>query len=483
MLDLLLVNPGNSSKMYQSLASQWRSIEPPWWCGVLASFIRDSGYDVNILDADARNLSPKETSLEIFKAGAKLVVIVVQGCNPSASSTPKMSSVKDLTEELFFNFKERSFKVALCGVHPSALPVRTLKENKVDYVISGEGFYSIREILSGNYYNAPGVFFYEDGIIRGNPLPHLLHGNELPPVAWDLLNMREYRAPTWPCMKDPDNRSPHAVIYSSIGCPFNCNFCQVKCLYNNKPGIRFRPVENVMKEIDLLVNKYGIRHLRIVDELFTVNERRVSSICEPLIKRGYDLNMWQYARTDTVTLPMIKKMKQAGMPWLGLGIESVSNVSLKGINKRNTLQDIENSVEWAREADVGIMANFIFGLPDDTLETMQGNLDMMKEYLFDYVNLYTCMAYPGSTLYCDVALNHNDWLPDTWDGYSQLGYETKPLPTKYLTANQVLAFRDFAFNDYFSYPPYQAKIKRKYGDMAVKRINEMLKHKLVRKLL
>jgi len=136
----------------------------------------------------------------------------------------------------------------------------------------------------------------------------------------------------------------------------------------------------------------------------------------------------------------------------------------------------------ARELDMPIMANFMFGLPEDDLESMQATLDMMKYCLFEYVNLYCTVAYPGSKLYED-ALRDGEELPETWDGYSQLGYEAFPLPTKYLLSAEVLAFRDKAFYDYFSYPPYQEKIRQKFGEKAVEHINEMLKHKLKRKIL
>ena len=126
------------------------------------------------------------------------------------------------------------------------------------------------------------------------------------------------------------------------------------------------------------------------------------------------------------------------------------------------------------------MANFIFGLPDDDLETMQETLDMAKEYNFEYVNFYMAMAYPGSQLYND-AVKQGIKLPGTWHGYGQLTSETLPMPTKYLSAAEVMRFRDNAFQDYFSNPKYLEMVRQKFGSKVVEHIQDMLKLKIQRK--
>jgi radical SAM superfamily enzyme YgiQ (UPF0313 family) len=132
-----------------------------------------------------------------------------------------------------------------------------------------------------------------------------------------------------------------------------------------------------------------------------------------------------------------------------------------------------------RAAGIYILANFMFGLPDDNLETMQSTFNMAKEFNFEYVNFYVTMAYPGSVLYKE-ALKKGIRLPSAWHGYSQLGYETLPLPTKHVTAEEVLRFRDNAFREYYSSPQYIKMIEEKFGPKAVAHIGDMLKHKIRR---
>jgi len=477
MMNLLLINPGNSAKMYQELASPLRGIEPPFWAGLIATFIREHGYSVAILDADADNLSPKETAERVAEVKPRLAVIVVQGVSPSASSTPKMMAAIDLVKEL----KNRvpHVKTLVGGLHPSSLPERTLRETGADLVCQGEGFYTILGLLNLKEKTTPNGLWLADQVGPTRRAP-LLPAEELPPVAWDLLDMTKYRAHNWHCLDDIDHRQPYGVIYTSLGCPYDCHFCQVKQLYSGKPGIRFRNPEGVAKELDILVNKYGIRHIKIMDELFAISEKRVASVCDPIIERGYDLNMWAYARVDTVTKPMLEKMKQAGINWIAYGIESASELSLEGVGKHFSRAVVDRAVQATKEAGINICGHLMFGLPDDNLESMQASFDMICKYNFDWVNLYCTMAYPGSKLYED-AIKEGTPLPETWDGYSQLGYDSLPLSTKYLTSAEVVHFRDKAFQEYYSNPTYLEMIGKKFGTKARASIKQMLQRKLRRR--
>ncbi|MCH8205209.1 MAG: B12-binding domain-containing radical SAM protein, partial [Candidatus Hydrogenedentes bacterium] len=56
-LDLLLVNPGGRTSVYQGLGSQLTAVEPPVWAGLIATFARGHGYKTDILDANALDLA------------------------------------------------------------------------------------------------------------------------------------------------------------------------------------------------------------------------------------------------------------------------------------------------------------------------------------------------------------------------------------------------------------------------------------------
>ena len=91
-LDLLLINPGARKQVYGKLSSSLSGIEPPLWCGLIAGSIREKGYSVKIIDAEAENLSPEQTADMIAKHNPLLAAIIVLGSNPSAASTPKITA-------------------------------------------------------------------------------------------------------------------------------------------------------------------------------------------------------------------------------------------------------------------------------------------------------------------------------------------------------------------------------------------------------
>ena len=111
---------------------------------------------------------------------------------------------------------------------------------------------------------------------------------------------------------------------------------------------------------------------------------------------------------------------------------------------------------------------------------MQQTLDLALELNTEFANFYSAMAYPGSPLYRQAL--SNGWpLPETWSGYSQHSVDTLPLPTKHLPASEVLKFRDYAFQAYFSHPSYLSYVERRFGADTLAHIKEMSGHRLERK--
>lgn len=471
-------------RIYGELSSTLSGIEPPFWAGLLAGFIRQKGYKVAIIDAEAEGLSPEDIARRVAKAKPLLTSIIVFGSNPSASTT-KMPAAREILSLL----KKKSVpsRTVLVGLHPSALPEQTLREEEVDFVCQGEGFYTIRDLLKAlkqghaqQDISIHGLWYSKDSRIISTPQAPLIKDlDKLPFVAWDLLPMERYRAHNWHAFQDIEHRQPYAVVYSSFGCPFHCKFCCIHAVYGG-PGIRFRSPERIVEEIGYLVENYRLKNLKIMDEIFVLKEDRVRRICDLIIEKGYKLNIWCYARVDTVNDSILKKMKQAGINWIAYGFEAGSPTVRQGVAKRVDQEKIRHAVEVTRDAGIYIIGNFIFGLPDDNYETMGETLDMAKEFNFEYVNFYTAMAYPGSGLY-DEAIKENLKLPKTWHGYSQYSEDSFPLATKYLSGSEVLRFRDKAFVEYFSSPRYLEMIEKKFGQNVVGHIKEMLKHKIKRK--
>jgi hypothetical protein len=139
-------------------------------------------------------------------------------------------------------------------------------------------------------------------------------------------------------------------------------------------------------------------------------------------------------------------------------------------------------IAQVRQAGINVIGNYIFGLPEDDADSLQATLALSLDLNCEFANFYSAMAYPGSPLYA-WAVRNGTPLPERWSGYGQHARDCLPLPTHYLTARDVLQFRDAAFHTYFTHPRYLAMIERRFGPAAVAHLRAMTRHRLERDLL
>jgi radical SAM superfamily enzyme YgiQ (UPF0313 family) len=486
-LDLLLINPGARDRIYQNLGDTLTAIEPPLWCRLIAGYARDRGYSVEIIDAEAEGWGPQTVAARVAERRPLLVGVVVFGHQPSASTQqmaaagPTCRAIKQMDVDQ---------RVIIVGGHVAALSERTLDEEAVDFACNSEGPITITALLDTlraherpDWSAVPGLVWRDDEAIRSNTAPSLikdldadLHGD-----VWDMLPMDKYRAHNWQCFGALESRQPYASIYTSLGCPYKCTFCCINAPFGTN-RYRMRSAKSVAAEIDLLYNRYGVKTYKIIDEMFVLNERHVLGLCDELIARNYDLNIWAYARVDTVKPHMLEKLRKAGVRWLALGIESGSQHVRDGAEKSFSQNEIVEIVRRIQQTGISVIGNYIFGLPDDDLGTMQQTLALATELNCEFANFYSAMAYPGSPLY-GLAVERGWALPESWTGYSQHSYDCLPLPTEKLAASEVLRFRDAAFDRYFGGKRYLDMVTQKFGWETRAHVERMARHKLKRKLL
>lgn len=486
-LDVIIINPSAIDQIYQSLSREYAAIEPPIWAGLIANYLRNEKHSVDIIDAEAEWLTPVQAAQKAIDADAKLIAIIVYGQQPSASTQNMYGAgltckaIKDI---------DPNAKIILVGGHVSALPKRTMEEELTDFVAVGEGPLTIKGLLdsgmnsSSQYSKVPGLWYREGSEIKSGPsatvIPQESLSTTMPGMAWDLLPMKNYRAHNWHSFDRIDERQPYASLYTSLGCPFRCTFCCINAPFG-KSSFRYWDPNFMIEQFDLLANKYHVRNIKIADEMFVLHEKHFLRLCELLAERNYGFNIWAYARVDTVKPHFLETMKKAGVNWLALGIESSSKFVRNGVAKgRFDETDINAVVSMIKAADINVHGNYIFGLPDDDLESMKKNLEMAIELNCEMSNFYSAMAYPGSQLY-QMALDNHWQLPDSWLGYSQHAVDSLPLPTKHLTAGQVLAFRDAAWVKYYTNPKYLELVNTRFGAKTLEHIERLSKLRLDRK--
>jgi len=434
-LDVLLINPGGRSQVYQDLGADLAAVEPPVWAGLMATYLRARGTSVAILDANAEQLTPAETAARVAEAAPTLAAVVVYGQQPSASTQvmPAAGAICSALREV-----APETRTILVGGHVAALPERTLREEAVDFVCSGEGPVTLSDLSEAlgtrrhpDLSSVRGLWYRDGEQLRATPPAPLVRNldGEMPGVAWDLLPMPRYRAHNWHCFGHLD-RQPYASLYTTLGCPYHCTFCCIQAPFKAGEGLlgykesvnsyRFWSVERVMAQIDALVRDYGVRNIKFADEMFVLNQRHVHGICDALIERGYDLNIWAYSRVDTIRgAETLDRLRRAGFKWLAFGLEAGSERVRADINKRFEMEQMFEVLRQVREAGINVIGNYIFGLPEDDRQTMQETLDLALELNCEFANFYSAMAYPGSPLYRQA--QEQGWpLPESWGGLLRL---------------------------------------------------------------
>ena len=495
-LDLVLINPSSRTHVYQSLGKTLAAVENPVWAGLMASFCRAHGLSVDLIDAEAEELTSEQVAERISYLDPMLAVVVVYGHQPSAS-TQIMTASGQVCTAIKRRTPEQT--VLFVGGHVAALPERTLREEETDFVAAGEGLHTMVQLVKALrspipvFSGVPGLY-YRDGEAICNTPDSPLVGNldeEMPGVAWDLLPMDRYRAHNWHCLGGLP-RQPYAALYTTLGCPYHCSFCCIQAPFKSGEqagGIkettnsyRYWSPDTVLAQIDKLVNDYGVRNLKIADEMFVLNRKHVLGICDRIIARGYDLNIWAYTRVDTIKDGMLDKLKAAGVNWLAFGIEAGADRVRDNVDKSFDQAEVYEVLRRVRDAGINVIGNYIFGLPEDDLETMQATLDLALDLRCEFANFYSAMAYPGSPLY-NRALRQGVPLPEKWTGYSQHSRDCLPMPTRYLPAREVLNFRDAAFVKYYTDGHYLKHVENRFGCETVAQIKQMTGHALERDLL
>jgi radical SAM superfamily enzyme YgiQ (UPF0313 family) len=484
---VVFVNPGNRRQVYQGLGATLAAIEPPIWVGLLAAHARAQGLGVEVVDANAEGLSPEETAARIAALRPTLSVVVVYGHNPSAS-TQVMPSAGATCRAI--KALEPTRPVLMLGGHVAALPERTLREEAVDFVGFGEGFGAVVGLAKalgagGERIDAvPGLLYLDAGALARTRPEGLFRSldAEVPDMPWELFPMERYRAHNWHCFGHLDRRMPYASLYTSLGCPYHCSYCCIQAPFRSAERAagyaehvntyRLWSPDWVLRQVETLVMRYGVRNLKFADEMFVLNRKHVLGICDRFIERGYDLNIWAYARVDTVREDMLERLGRAGFRWLCFGFEAGNERVRNDVDKRFEQADVLGAVERVRRAGIHIIGNYIFGLPEDDRASMQDTLDLALALNCEFANFYSAMAYPGSALY-RTALREGWPLPTEWSGFSQHAADCLPLPTRHLTGAEVLRFRDRAFDIYFRAPAFLARIERLFGSEAVAHVQEM----------
>ncbi|MFH1671319.1 MAG: radical SAM protein [Candidatus Portnoybacteria bacterium] len=446
-MDILLVNP----PWHKDSGNIWKNVSaclPPFGLAILASLARSKGFSVSIIDCNAERIGLDKMEEILPKDNPKFVGIT--------ATTVLIDNALELAK--IIKRKYPKAKVIMGGVHSTVRPKEVLEKSEVDFVVMGEGEHSFLDLLSGgNPGEIKGIGFKENGraVINesGECIPDI---NVFPLPAYDLLPMERY----YPALGSY-KRKPSFGMITSRGCPGRCTFCKGNILGE---VIRFKSPEKIIEEIEYLQKNYGIKDVTFYDDTFTSSKKRVMEFCRLLKDKSIDLTWCCFSRVDTVDLEMLREMKKAGCYQMMYGVESADPQILANINKRISLEKVEETVANTKKAGIEIRLAFMLGNPGETEETIQKTINYAIFLDPDLVSFNITTPYPGTEMF-EWARRKGYLIHEFWSDYN-LAKPVMDLPT--IDSRKVLRYYKKAHRQFYFRPGYILKrlIKiRSFGDI------------------
>jgi len=293
------------------------------------------------------------------------------------------------------------------GPLPTIRPLEFLQD--FDVVVIGEGEQTMLEIVTAfkkgeDFSKINGIAYKErrgfshinqnedknNRIIFNPARPFIPNLDSIPLPARDLFENNQY-------MAYYRNTFGYAAtsLMTSRGCPFNCDFCS-KPVFGET--VRMRSSGNVVDEIEDALS-YGYNYIFFQDDCFTLDEQRVSEICEEILKRGLGFHWSCLSRVDSIGIETLSKMKKAGCERIFFGIESGNDMVLKTMKKQFTADQARKAVELTASTGIETGAFFILGYPEETDETILDTIRFASSLPLDYLSFTLPYPIPGTGLY------------------------------------------------------------------------------------
>jgi radical SAM superfamily enzyme YgiQ (UPF0313 family) len=400
--------------------------QQPLGLGYIAACLERAGHEVQFIEA-VFYPTDEEVAAAVGKFGAQVVGISVMINYYS----------KTLSLARLLKAADPNLTIVLGGPHASTVPETFTPFADIDYVLVGEGEESFP--LLATALESPENF---DPCL----IPGLVWngGRADIPKATRIMNLD---ALPWPArhlmpMNDYQHRDYHVSfgmhggnfnIITTRGCPNICNFCD-HTVFGYR--ISYRSIKDVVDEIQETSRIYGIRNFDIMDDTFTLNYARVMEFCEELLRRNLNLFWCCRLRVTGVTRDMIKTMASAGCIRFSVGIESIDERVLQATQKRITIQEVMQALQWAKEFGILTIGNFMIGNLGDDHESVEKTIQFAVETdEIDLPSYVVLVPLPGTPVY-DLG-KERGWIRSfDWDEYRM---NNKGLP---LMRNEALTHED-----------------------------------------
>ena len=379
---VLFLNPSWGG-LVNKKSKRYNRAWPPLSLLICASILKEEGYECGLLDGRVERYWFNRLREIIYNYD--WIIITSSPLDRWQCPEPDLFGLIDL---LKFLPKERTI---LLGVHGSLYPRYILEETGIHCVVIGEPESVIKDAVKGKRpEDIKGIAFLKNRKFYYSGRSPLVDLSLLPVPSYELLDLKRYRYEIM--------GNNFCLFETSRGCPYGCSFC-FKYMYGK--GIRYKNIENIIEEISVAINQYGVKNGYFIDLEFTIDRARTIEICKALIEEGFSKRFkWCcQSRADNLDRELLKYMKRAGCDLLHFGIESGSDRILKEIGKGMDTKKIKRGVELAKEAGIRVACFFMFGFPGETVSDMEKTIEFSKALSPDYASFHLLTPYPTTGIY------------------------------------------------------------------------------------
>jgi len=379
-MEILLINP--------IIKSSSPNIYFPLGLGYISKILLQEECNVRVLDINAYKWTEEEVEAKI--KGETYDIVCLTGLITEYKYIKWLSSLLKLYHP--------SAPIILGGGLASSLPQIVLEKTSVDIVVIGEGEVTSKELIhafknSSSLNQIKGIWFKEDGKIVQNPPREPIESlDEIPFPAWDLFPMDIY-IKAGKLGFDGSVKSMNMI--TSRGCPYHCVYC-----YHDIFGYKFRSRSpaNIIKEMQLLKDKYEVKGITFSDDTFVLSKKRVYEFCDTLKSSQLDMLWACNGRVNLMNEEMLKKMKDAGCILIGYGIESGSQKMLDAMKKQVSVEQAKKAIELTRKVGIFSSVYMIIGMIGEDETTVWETIKFCQS-LGIYAIFSIMTPFPGTPLY------------------------------------------------------------------------------------
>ncbi|KPJ68681.1 hypothetical protein AMJ44_05710 [candidate division WOR-1 bacterium DG_54_3] len=395
--DVLLIHPLYGEETEQRIFQP--GIEFPISLLYLSAYLEKEGITNDVLDL--RMEHDPERALHDQIQTEKPPVVAITASTAAIENAAKVAAqIKAIDQEIV---------IAIGGWHASALPEETLKKYpQFDYLIHGEGEVALTNFMKcigggSSTAGCKGLALRVNGEVQINPREEFISNlDEIPFPARHKVPITKYHP-------KPGTRNylrlPSTGILVGRGCPYRCLFCY-KGVWET--SIRFRSLENVLEELEMCIDQFGIRDFRFYDDTVTSPRWDLKRFCEAIINRKLDIGWNCWSRVNDVDEEKLRLMKKAGCYHIKFGIEFGTEKALRLARKGATLDQARSAVALAKKVGLECKGSFIFGIPGETLEDCHKTIDFALEVSPHFATFYAFDPIPGSPFYRRIAQREID---------------------------------------------------------------------------